>query len=165
MIDRRTFMARVGGAAAAGNVLASAACNEEAGTSASAALPAARPGLDPRALRDRINSDGEFQLRARYWDASVRLQIDDSAYDVRVQAGRIAEIAPSTGSAKADVRIAGPAQAWANGFAGRGLDIEGDQVWPRRPVSRGPLTNHRECPGGVGPACSGDDGQGSGPAI
>jgi pimeloyl-ACP methyl ester carboxylesterase len=127
-IDRRKFMAAVSSAAAAANGLASSSCVDATPTSAANAIAAANPSIDPRALGDRINGDGEFQLRARYWDASVRLRIGDASYDALVQGGKIAGLALSNTTAKADVTITGPAQAWAHGFLARGLTIEGDQV-------------------------------------
>ena len=127
-IDRRQFMTSMGGAAAAAHALASSACNEATVTSAGSAQPVAVPGFDARTLPGRINADAEFQLKARYWDALVRLKIDDRPYDVRLRAGKVVEIVPSSESVKADIVITGPAQAWARGVMAHGLQIQGDQV-------------------------------------
>ena len=118
-IDRRTFMASLGGAATAVNFLESTA-RAATPTPSFAQQGGAPAGFDPRALRDRANGDGEFLLKARYWDARLRLEIGDHPYDVLVQAGKIADFAPAAAAGKPDVRIAGPAQAWATGFGPAG---------------------------------------------
>src|SRR5712691_9634989 len=104
-IDRRQFLTSMGGAAAAAHALASSACNEATVTSAGSAQPVAVPGFDARTLPGRINADAEFQLKARYWDALVRLKIDDRPYDVRLRAGKVVEIVPSSESVKADTEL------------------------------------------------------------
>ena len=135
-MNRRTFMASVGGAAAVGlvNTDANLKARESAGMPAQ---PADLPGFDPGALRDRVNADGEFRLAARQWDADVRLGIGDHAYDVVVVAGRITEVRPARSGDTPAVRITGPMDAWLEGFADRGLEVDGDEVdqrWPYQPA-------------------------------
>ena len=126
-ISRRTFMTSVGGAAAVGLVKTNAAAGENAPASAELA------GFDPAALRDSANADGEFRLAAREWDADVRLGIGDYAYNVVVAGGRVTDVhatRPGDGHA---VGIAGPMEAWTEGFGDRGLEVDGDTVahrWP-----------------------------------
>src|SRR5229473_3592610 len=121
-IDRRAFMANLGAAAAALRLMESPAFT----------LPlvqqAPPAGFDRRALRARANADGEFLLKARYWDAHLRVEIGDHPYDVLVQAGKVVDFAPAVAAGSPDVRIAGPAQVWATSFALRGLTIEGDPI-------------------------------------
>ena len=124
-----------GGAAAVGlvNTDANLKARESAGMPAQ---PADLPGFDPGALRDRVNADGEFRLAARQWDADVRLGIGDHAYDVVVVAGRITEVRPARSGDTPAVRITGPMDAWLEGFADRGLEVDGDEVdqrWPYQP--------------------------------
>jgi pimeloyl-ACP methyl ester carboxylesterase len=121
-IDRRAFMASLGEAAVAINFLES---------SAFALAPdqqAPPAGFDPRALRTRANADGEFLLKARYWDAHLRVEIGDHPYDVLVQAGKVVDFKPAVAAGSPDVRIVGPAQVWTTSFALRGLTIEGDPI-------------------------------------
>jgi pimeloyl-ACP methyl ester carboxylesterase len=85
-------------------------------------------GFDVAAFRDRANADGEFLLKARYWDAHVRLEMGDRPYTVTVQNGRVAGVESSGAPGAADVRIAGPMTAWSSGFVAKGLTVEGDRV-------------------------------------
>lgn len=132
-IHRRTFMARLGGAAAVSLVGSKPRAQQDAGLLA----------LDPRAFRDRANADGEFGATARFWNAHVRMDIGETSFDAFIREGRLAEFAPSTGAGDPDVRIAGPAEIWtavpgagpatAQGFQSSSLRIEGDTVghiWP-----------------------------------
>lgn len=127
-IRRRTFMARLGGAAAVSLV----------GSKPRAQQHAELLALDPRAFLDRANADGEFGATARFWNAHVRMDIGEASFDAFIREGRMAEFAPSTGAGDPDVRIAGPAEIWsvapgagpatAQGFQGRSPRIEGDNV-------------------------------------
>src|SRR4051812_15313753 len=113
-MDRRSFLSSVGGVAAVtfldvGSPLATPVLD-----AAAYAQSGAIGGLNAGALRDRANADGEFLLKARYWDARLRLEIGDRPYDVVVQRGRIADITAASGAGTQDVRIAGPAAAWSS---------------------------------------------------
>lgn len=84
-------------------------------------------------VRDRANTDGEFQLMARHWDGRLRLEMGVQRYDVVLRAGKIAEFTRGDENAQSDVKITGPLQAWSEGFAFRGLTLTGDNVghiWP-----------------------------------
>jgi len=127
-LDRRSFLSTVGGVATVtfldlGSPLATPALD-----AASYAQTPSAAGLKPETVRDRANADGEFLLKARYWDARIRLEVADRPYSVVVRKGRIAEFATATAPGTPDVRIAGPAAAWAGGFVARGLTVEGDAV-------------------------------------
>jgi pimeloyl-ACP methyl ester carboxylesterase len=127
-MNRRAFMASVGSVAAVTFL-------ERGARGAAPALDAGSfaqqpAGGDPNvgAFRDRANADGEFLLKARYWDASLRLEVGNRPYDVLVRQGKIANVAPATAPGKPDVRISGPATAWTSGFVARGLKVEGDSI-------------------------------------
>ena len=63
----------------------------------------------------------------------MRLGIGDHAYDVVVHAGRITEVRPARSGDTLMVKITGPMNAWLEGFADRGLEVDGDEVghfWP-----------------------------------
>ena len=127
-MDRRSFLSTVGGVAAVtfldpGSPLATPVLE-----AAAYAQSGGAGGVNLGALRDRANADGEFLLKARYWDARLRLEIGDRPYNVAVQRGTIVEFAPASAPGTPDVRIAGPAAAWSTGFVARGLTVEGDAV-------------------------------------
>ena len=138
-MNRRTFMASVGGVAAVGLTSGGEAHPK---ARASAALPvqqAALEGFDAAALRDRANDDGEFRLAAREWHADVRLGIGDHTYDAVIRAGRVTEVRPARSGDTPAVSVTGPMDAWTlpDGFAARGLRVEGDEVghlWPYQPA-------------------------------
>lgn len=44
-------------------------------------------------LQDAVNTDPEFRIAARFWNAAVRLEMGDSALLLRLEQGQIAEIA------------------------------------------------------------------------
>ena len=127
-INRRSFIASVGGIGVAVTFV------DWGANAAPPALPKsayAAQGTNSSfagALRDRLNSDGEFLLKARYWDARIQLEIGSRPYTMVVRAGHVAELAAATAPGTADIRIAGPEAAWQHGFVARGLTVEGDRV-------------------------------------
>lgn len=127
-LDRRSFLATVGSVAAV-TFLDPGSSEATPLLEPAAYAQAGSPGgMNVGALRDRVNGDGEFLLKARYWDARLRLEIGDRPYNMVVQRGKIAEFAPASAPDSSDVRIAGPAAAWSSGFVARGLTVEGDRV-------------------------------------
>src|SRR5437870_3972057 len=87
-IDRGTFIASLGATTAAGGLVkagAGAATPMQGGSTAK---------LDFRALHERTNRDGEFLLKARYWNARLRLDVGDQPFEVRVVSGKITDFAP-----------------------------------------------------------------------
>lgn len=64
------------------------------------------------ALQAALNGDPEFQLAARYWDASLRLGIGGAPLRVRIEQGRVAEIGPADPEEAVDLAIDGPEAAW-----------------------------------------------------
>ena len=67
--------------------------------------------LDTGAITAAANSDGEFKLAARLWNADVRLDVGDDAYLVRVRDGRISEFSRNN-SSQYDVKISAPEGDW-----------------------------------------------------
>jgi hypothetical protein len=131
-IDRRAFMASLGGAATSVPLV-----NFHAGRGAieanSLAQGAGLRGFNPQAIGDRANADAEFTLLARYWDGRLRLEMGDQFYEVVLREGRIAEFRRAASSDQADVKLAGPVQTWTGGFGFHGLTLTGDNVghvWP-----------------------------------
>jgi pimeloyl-ACP methyl ester carboxylesterase len=127
-LNRRSFLTRVGGVAAV--TFLEPGSSEAAPRLAPAAYAQSTSagGLDTAACRNRANADGEFLLKARYWEARLQLEIGDRPYSLVVQKGRIAEFAPASVPGTPDVRISGPVAAWSGGFVARGLKVEGDRV-------------------------------------
>lgn len=74
------------------------------------------PLFNPLAVAAAANSDGEFQLAARLWNADVRLDVGEQAYLLRMREGRIADfesLQPAQLSAvRSDVRIFAPDSDW-----------------------------------------------------
>jgi hypothetical protein len=50
--------------------------------------------LDWQALRDRANTDGEFRLHARFWNARLRVVCDTVATGIEIRDGAVAAIEP-----------------------------------------------------------------------
>jgi pimeloyl-ACP methyl ester carboxylesterase len=126
-VDRRSFLAALGGVAGV-TFVDTGSPEAMPALSATAYAQTAGSGFNVAAFRDRANTDGEFLLKARYWDAHLRLEMGDRPYDMIVRKGHIAEFAPAASPGDADVRIAGPIAAWSSGFVAHGLTVEGDRV-------------------------------------
>lgn len=133
-IHRRTFLAGLGGAAAATELL---------GASAGARQAAKLPGFDPGAFPARVNADGEFGHTARHWNARVRMEIGDAAYDAVIRDGKLRGMEPVATTREPDVRISGSVDLWTapsgadratvEGIGNGRVSIEGDDVghvWP-----------------------------------
>jgi hypothetical protein len=63
-------------------------------------------------LPDAANSDGEFAIAARLWDADVVFVSGDDAVRFAVRAGRVGDVAPVAADTKAPVRIVGAPEGW-----------------------------------------------------
>ncbi len=70
--------------------------------------------FDPKKVREAANADFEFSNAARFWNALVTIDFGPERYALEMKEGRIArfELERSAGSGH-DLRIAAPAQAWA----------------------------------------------------
>jgi len=67
--------------------------------------------LDTNAIVSSANSDGEFKLAARLWNADVRFDVGADSYLMRMRDGRISEFA-KTAAAGYDVKISAPEDDW-----------------------------------------------------
>ena len=141
-VDRRTFMAAVGGAVAVTNVIGSEACRNGDNVSAVGLQRIGSGTIEPSALLHRANVDGEFLVAARYWDARLRLEIGDHHYDVLVQKGKIADFSPASEAGQPDVKITGPAESWADPRAVISLVIPSVSQLQRNLTVEGDLVTH-----------------------
>ncbi len=69
------------------------------------------PLFDTNAIAAAANSDGEFKLAARLWNADLRLEVGADSYLVRMRDGRIGEFSQAD-AAKWDVKISAPESDW-----------------------------------------------------
>jgi hypothetical protein len=69
------------------------------------------PLFDTNSITAAANSDGEFKLAARLWNADVRFEVGAEAYQLRMREGRISEFSKMDAS-KWDVKISAPESAW-----------------------------------------------------
>ena len=134
LIHRRSFLAGLGGAAAVTGLQRAPA---------GAARAARVPGFEPAAFAALANADGEFMHTAREWNARVRMEIGEAAFDAVIRDGKLRELAPAAAARESDVRISGSVAHWtapsgADRATVTGIDngrvtIEGDEVghvWP-----------------------------------
>ena len=69
------------------------------------------PLFDMNAIVPAANSDGEFKLAARLWNADVRIEVGADAYVMRMRDGRISDFSKSD-AANCDVKIFAPESDW-----------------------------------------------------
>ena len=67
--------------------------------------------FDTNVITSAANSDGEFKLAARLWNADVCLEVGSEAYLIRMRDGRIGDFSKSD-SAQYDVKISAPESDW-----------------------------------------------------
>ena len=65
-------------------------------------------------LRDVANDDAEFRIAARFWEAVLRIGVDDAGTLIRIRDGRIEEVAPELpiGMSSWDFSISAGAEQW-----------------------------------------------------
>ena len=68
--------------------------------------------LDFSALAQRANADGEFALHARFWNATIRLDVGRSRYRLDVRDGIVADCTPWLGSIACDLTIGADETEW-----------------------------------------------------
>lgn len=67
-------------------------------------------------LQEAINADPEFRIAARFWNATVRLDMGDTALLLHIEKGRLAEVA--TGAqviaflTSVNIVVSAPAAEW-----------------------------------------------------
>ena len=70
------------------------------------------PIIDWPAVQARANSDAEFRLHARFWNATVRFGIGARRWKMRVRDGAVASIERWPGGMAADLSISAPEADW-----------------------------------------------------
>ena len=72
------------------------------------------PLFDHRAASAAANDDAEFKLAARFWTATLRLDVGDQPYLLKLRDGVIASFSPLTPpeAIQHDLRIAAPESDW-----------------------------------------------------
>ena len=135
-MERRHFLAGLGGMAAAAKL---------GGVAPGVAQAAQLAGFDPAALMAQANADGEFLATARFWNARVRMEIGEAAFDAVIRDGSIHELTAPAAAAP-DVRISGPLEHWqapsgsysatAQAFDGGRVRVEGDATCHVDPYQR-----------------------------
>jgi hypothetical protein len=70
--------------------------------------------LDYSWIIDSANEDGEFKMAARFWNATVRLDIGEQPHILRVRDGRLVSLCKcdSAEAAGYDIRISAPEADW-----------------------------------------------------
>ena len=68
--------------------------------------------LDWEALRARANEDREFRLGSRFWNATIRIQIEKYRYKIQVVDGELRSIEPWFGAIASDLSITAPERDW-----------------------------------------------------
>jgi hypothetical protein len=69
------------------------------------------PLFDTNSITSAANSDGEFKLAARLWNADIRFDVGREPYLMRIREGRISEFS-KTDVADWDVKISAPESDW-----------------------------------------------------
>lgn len=68
--------------------------------------------LDWANVKVRVNEDPEFKLAARFWNATVRIQIGKYRYKVLIDEGLFKSIEPWFGAIACDLSITAPEEEW-----------------------------------------------------
>lgn len=70
--------------------------------------------FDEAEILRAAGGDAEFQLAARFWTSTIRLDAGDSGYLLRIEDGRVLGLAPADAhrGEEFDVRISAPREDW-----------------------------------------------------
>lgn len=83
--------------------------------------------LPVEAIRERLNTDPEFVLAARFWYGDVRFSVGQDVYFMRIENGQVARFHAGTeGFDPYDVHIGGSAEVWAQMLAEKPLPFYHD---------------------------------------
>lgn len=71
--------------------------------------------LDKDSFCESANKDPEFLIAARFWNTSLKIEMEDDAFILDIKDGKISAInsAPAPDDAW-DIKISGPADDWRN---------------------------------------------------
>jgi len=68
--------------------------------------------IDWAGLADRVNGDAEFALAARFWDATLRLDLGPRSRRLRFEGGALRQVSPCADDAACDLYISAPEREW-----------------------------------------------------
>jgi pimeloyl-ACP methyl ester carboxylesterase len=95
--------------------------------------------IDIAALRELANNDPEFRLAARYWTATVVMEIGAARHEIVIRDGAITGIGPADQDSACDILVAGSEAQWEKLLAAvpppwyqeflfAGFRVEGDLI-------------------------------------
>ena len=73
--------------------------------------------IEWRVLRDRVNSDAEWQIAARHWSARLRLDLGDESRCLRVADGRVEAVDQCAPEADCDLFVTASESVWTEMLA------------------------------------------------
>jgi hypothetical protein len=68
--------------------------------------------LDMQKFCERANRDPEYLIAARFWNASLKIEMEDSAHVLKVRDGQLAVEAASSTSEACNIAISAPLEDW-----------------------------------------------------
>jgi pimeloyl-ACP methyl ester carboxylesterase len=71
---------------------------------------------DPATIQEGANSNAQFLLAARDWNAAVKMALGEEVYKVVVSEGKVAEVSEVVSDEEADIAIEGSLEQWEHGF-------------------------------------------------
>ncbi|MGW4334109.1 hypothetical protein ACWEK5_14930 [Rhodococcus koreensis] len=80
------------------------------------------PFVDTERFTEALNLDPEFKIAARFWNATVRLEIGDETYVLVIRDGRLDSMGAPAGnnlmtvSRNYDIEISAPVEEWSKFF-------------------------------------------------
>ncbi|MBV6756329.1 MULTISPECIES: hypothetical protein [Rhodococcus] len=80
------------------------------------------PFVDTERFTEALNLDPEFKIAARFWNATVRLEIGDETYVLVIRDGRLDSMGAPAGnnlmtvSRNYDIEISAPVEEWGKFF-------------------------------------------------
>jgi hypothetical protein len=72
---------------------------------------------DPTRLQASVNTDPEFRLAARYWNAALSLESPSRALRVEIADGQVASCRESAPGQPATITVVAPDDGWAQFLA------------------------------------------------
>lgn len=138
--DLTKGLAAVGAGVALGSAIVSEACRNDTAVTVTGLAHEDFGTIDTARFLERARGDGELKIAARYWNARVRMEIGDRAYDLLVNNGNVTTFSGASRADTADVTITGPRESWADPRAviglvipavsqlGKPLSVEGDAI-------------------------------------
>ena len=63
-------------------------------------------------LKQRLNADTEFRLAARFWSATLRLDMGDASHRLRFEDGSLVDVSPCGADSACDLFVAASPAEW-----------------------------------------------------